>query len=93
MLLLDTASLPRPERAEALTELMYAMTRETGLGLGSGPDGPSGRLETWSFGPASFFRARGTGMSMARSAAAAAADDERCPGMAGAPRRPGQRTG
>jgi hypothetical protein len=76
LLLLDTALLPRPQRAEALTELMYAMTRATRLGLGEGQQGPSGRLDTWDFGPATLFRAAGYGMSMARSAAAAAADDE-----------------
>ncbi|MGY1601558.1 AraC-like ligand-binding domain-containing protein [Geodermatophilus sp. SYSU D00815] len=74
--LLDTALLPRAERREALTEAMYAMTRATRLGLGGGPDGPSGRLEVWGYGPLGFFRAEGRGMAMDRSAAAAAADDE-----------------
>ena len=76
MLLLDTALLPRADRAEALAELMYGATRATRIGLGAGPDGVQGRLDAWALGPLSLFRAAGHGMAMTRSAAAAAADDE-----------------
>jgi AraC-like protein len=76
VLLLDTALLPRGERRGALTEVLHAATRATRLGLGEGPDGPRARLDAWAFGPAAFLRAEGLGLAMARSAAAAAHDDE-----------------
>ncbi|MGY1649594.1 AraC-like ligand-binding domain-containing protein [Geodermatophilus sp. SYSU D01119] len=76
MLLVDTDLLPRGERRGALTEALYAATRATRLGLGEGPAGPRARLDAWPFGPAAFLRAEGLGLAMARSAAAAAHDDE-----------------
>jgi len=67
-LVLDTNLVAAEDRRDALTSAMTATSGSTRVELEEAPGGVSGQLDLWSFGDASMFRARTTGVSLVRDA-------------------------